>query len=50
MGRPHVLHEPEGGAHGVNIGAFSYFREFEPVRRLGYSIDVYHVPDADGPF
>lgn len=44
MGRPHVLHEPEGGAHGVNIGAFRYFREFEPVRRLGYSIDVYHVP------
>jgi hypothetical protein len=50
LGRPHVLHEPEGGAHGVNIGAFSYFRELEPMRRLGYSIDVYHVPDAADTF
>ena len=43
MGRPHVIHQPDGGSHGVGLDEFGYFREFEPVARLGYSIDVYHV-------
>jgi len=43
MGRPHTIHEPDGGSHGVGLDEFGYFRQFEPVARLGYSIDVYRV-------
>ena len=43
MGRPHTIHQPDGGSHGVGLNEFGYFRQFEPVERLGYSIDVYHI-------
>jgi 4-amino-4-deoxy-L-arabinose transferase-like glycosyltransferase len=43
MGRPHLVHTPDGRDPPVDINAFGYFRELEPVARLGYSIDVYRV-------
>jgi hypothetical protein len=43
MGRPHTIHQPDGGSHGVGLDEFGYFRQLEPVARLGYSIDVYRV-------
>jgi hypothetical protein len=43
MGRPHTIHEPGGGSHSVGLDEFGYFRQHEPVARLGYSIDVYRV-------
>jgi hypothetical protein len=46
MGRPHVIHQPDGGSHGVGLDEFGYFREHQPVARLGYSIDVYHIDEA----
>lgn len=48
MGRPHTIHQPDGGSHGVDVDEFGYFRGLEPVARLGYSIDVYHV-EAEPP-
>jgi 4-amino-4-deoxy-L-arabinose transferase-like glycosyltransferase len=47
MGRPHLVREPDGTSHGVDLNEFGYFREFEPVARLGHSIDVYEVKDGD---
>ena len=43
MGRPHLVRQPDGSASPVDIHAFAYFQKLEPVARLGYSIDVYHV-------
>ena len=43
MGRPHLVRQPDGSASPVDINAFAYFQSLEPVARLGYSIDVYHV-------
>lgn len=48
MGRPHLVHTPDGRDPAVDINEFGYFRQFEPVARLGYSIDVYHVEQAVG--
>jgi hypothetical protein len=31
----------------ADFGEFGYFRDFEPVARVGYSIDVYHVTAED---
>ncbi len=47
MGRPHVILDGQGGSRAVNIGEFSYFQFFEPVARLGHSIDVYRLSEAD---
>jgi 4-amino-4-deoxy-L-arabinose transferase-like glycosyltransferase len=47
MGRPHLVREPDGTSRGVDLNEFGYFREFEPVARLGHSIDVYHVRAPD---
>jgi hypothetical protein len=43
MGRPHVIHQPDGGSHGVGLDEFGYFRDYKPVAGLGYSIDVYRI-------
>lgn len=49
MGRPHLVPHPDGTASPVDLHAFSYFQRLEPVARLGYSIDVYHVtPEQSG--
>ena len=46
-GRPHALRDQNGDRTQVGIGEFGYFRFFEPVARIGYSIDVYHLTDRD---
>lgn len=43
QGRPHIVRNGEGQAQGVGPGEFTYFRNFEPVARIGYSIYVYHL-------
>jgi hypothetical protein len=43
MGRPHLLREPDGRTRPADLFEFAYFQQFEPVARLGYSIDVYHI-------
>lgn len=47
MGRPHVLRDETGKFRAADIGEFAYFQFFEPVARVGYSIDVYHITDED---
>ena len=47
QGRPHALRNAEGNRTQVGIDEFGYFRFFEPVARIGYSIDVYHLTEAD---
>ncbi len=49
MGRPHVIHQPDGGSHGVGLDEFGYFRSHEPAARLGHSIDVYHIGQEPAP-
>lgn len=46
-GRPHALRDQNGDRAQVGIGEFGYFRFFEPVARIGYSINVYHLTDRD---
>jgi len=47
MGRPHVILDGKGGSRAVNIHEFSYFRFFEPLARLGHSIDIYRLSESD---
>ncbi len=48
MGRPHWTRDGHGGIRAVYPGEdFSYFRFFEPKYRIGASIDLYHLSDAD---
>lgn len=48
MGRPHWTRDGHGGNRAVYPGDdFSYFRFFEPKYRIGASIDLYHLTDAD---
>ncbi len=47
QGRPHVVRDGQGGSRSTDIGAFSYFRFFEPKARLGESIDLYVLTPAD---
>ena len=46
MGRPHMIPEPDGTWRAADVYEFGYFRAFEPVERLGYSIDIYHIPSS----
>ena len=46
-GRPHVLRVSKGERVQVGLGEFSYFRAFEPVATIGYSINVYHLTPQD---
>jgi Dolichyl-phosphate-mannose-protein mannosyltransferase len=46
-GRPHAIRDQHGERTQVGIGEFGYFRFFEPVARIGYSINVYHLTDRD---
>ncbi len=48
MGRPHWTRDGHGGIRAVYPGDdFSYFRFFEPKHRIGASIDLYYLTDAD---
>ena len=46
-GRPHTIRDETGAVSHTNIGAFSMFQLFEPVDRLGQSIDIYRLSDID---
>ncbi|HEV8000797.1 MAG TPA: glycosyltransferase family 39 protein, partial [Planctomycetaceae bacterium] len=39
QGRPHWVRTPDNKIQPVNIGQFEYFGFFQPVARIGYSID-----------
>lgn len=47
MGRPHLVHLPDGGSRPTGYQEFASFRERQPVRTLGGSIDVYHLTEDD---
>jgi hypothetical protein len=45
-GYPRPIRTPEGSTYSPKPGEFSYFKSFEPVARIGYSIWVYHIPET----
>jgi hypothetical protein len=47
FGRPHTIRNPDGSLRSADFGEFGYFRNFEPVARIGYSIDVFHITAED---
>jgi 4-amino-4-deoxy-L-arabinose transferase-like glycosyltransferase len=47
QGRPHTLRLPDGTFHRLDLDVYGYFRFFEPVARIGYSIDVYRLTPED---
>jgi hypothetical protein len=47
MGRPHLVHLPDGGSRAVDFEEFAYLRGVEPVRTLGGSIDIYQLTGDD---
>jgi len=47
QGRPHALRDANGNRVQVGIDEFGYFRFFEPVARIGYSIYVYRLSQQD---
>jgi 4-amino-4-deoxy-L-arabinose transferase-like glycosyltransferase len=47
QGRPHWVRTPRGEIRPVDIGEFEYFRFFEPIARIGYTIDVFDLSPAD---
>jgi hypothetical protein len=47
QGRPHWVRTPDNKIQPVNIGQFEYFGFFQPVARIGYSIDVFELTARD---
>lgn len=47
MGRPHTVRLPDGTLRPADVNEFARYRLFEPVARIGYSIDVYHITPED---
>ncbi|HET6324507.1 MAG TPA: glycosyltransferase family 39 protein [Planctomycetaceae bacterium] len=47
QGRPHWVRTPDNKIQPVNIGQFEYFGFFQPVARIGYSIDVFELTERD---
>ncbi|MBS0204557.1 MAG: glycosyltransferase family 39 protein [Planctomycetes bacterium] len=47
QGRPHALRDTNGERVQVGIDEFGYFRFFEPVATIGYSINVYRLTQRD---
>ncbi len=46
LGRPHPIHDGSGGMRAVHYEEFGYFRYFEPVARIGDTIDVFELTEA----
>lgn len=46
-GRPHEFRNHENSTVRINVGDLAYFRVFEPVTSIGYSINVYHLTHRD---
>jgi 4-amino-4-deoxy-L-arabinose transferase-like glycosyltransferase len=49
MGRPHLVHLPDGESRSTGYQEFVYFRQLDPVRTLGGSIDVYRITGDQPP-
>jgi hypothetical protein len=51
-GGPHTVCNPDGTYRSADIREFSWLRQYRPVARIGYSIDVFHItPDQiPGPW
>ena len=47
QGRPHWVRTPQNEIRPVDIGQFAYFRFFQPVAHIGYSIDVFELTQED---
>ena len=47
QGRPHWVRTPTGQIQPVDIGQFAYFGFFQPIARIGYSIDVFDLTEHD---
>lgn len=47
QGRPHAIRDDHGDRTQVGIDEFGYFRFFEPVAKVGYSIYVYRITQQD---
>jgi hypothetical protein len=47
QGRPHTIRYPDGTIRSADIGEFAWFHAFSPVARIGSSIDVFHLTEAD---
>jgi len=47
MGRPYAVRAPDGHLVSLGLDALGYFRFFEPVAHIGYSIDVFRLTDQD---
>ena len=46
-GRPHEFRNHENSTVRINMGDLAYFRVFEPVTSIGYSINIYHLTHRD---
>lgn len=47
QGRPHALRGENGKRLNVDLEEFGYFRFFEPVTTIGYSIYIYRISQQD---
>jgi hypothetical protein len=47
MGRPDALVDESGDVHTAGLDEYGYFRAFNPVATLGYSIEVYRISPLD---
>jgi hypothetical protein len=47
QGRPHLVRDGDGELRPLGLDEFGYFRFFEPARRIGYSIDLFHLSEGD---
>lgn len=46
-GRPHVIFDDQGRPRAVGLEEFGYFRAFQPIKRIGASILIYHIRPSD---
>lgn len=46
-GRPHVVFDDQGRPRAVGLEEFGYFRAFQPIKRIGASILIYHIRPSD---
>ena len=47
QGMPHWVRTPRNEIRPVDINEFSYFRAFQPIARIGYTIDVFDLSPDD---
>jgi hypothetical protein len=46
-GRPHEIRNGQGGSQAVDLDEFFYFRMFQPIARIGGSINIYRITNVD---